>query len=132
MTMGVVVAEPKQQASFANRRLQRRYPLPADAGALLRFNHPGPGGPAFSTPVRDVSLSGLSFFLPSEIPGLHVGGIVHGIEASIAGRSFRGDLLAMHMTPGNSPGSVCGGLFYPESDEDLITIRLVVRTLDQS
>jgi hypothetical protein len=131
--MGVVVAEPKPTAaSFRNRRLQKRYPLPADAGATLKFCHPGAGGPAFTASVRDVSLSGLSFILPSEIPGLHVGEIVRGMEAVIAGRSFRGDLLAMHLTPGNFGGSACGGLFYPESDEDLITIRLVVRALEHS
>jgi hypothetical protein len=130
--MGVIVAEPKHEASQRNRRLQKRYPLPADAGAVLRFRHPAPDGRAFATPVRDVSLSGLSFTLPSEIPGLHVGGILRGIEAEIAGRTFHGDLLAMHLTPCNGPGSACGGLFYPESDEDLITIRLVVRALEHS
>ena len=129
--MGVIVAEPKQAASFRNRRLQKRFPLPADAGAVLRFRHPGPHGPDFTTSVRDVSLSGLSFILPSEIPGLHVGGIIGGIEAEIAGKTFRGDLLPMHLTPENAAGSACGGLFYPESDEDLITIRLVVRALEQ-
>jgi len=128
--MGVIVPEPKIEASQRNRRLQKRFPLPAGAGAVLRFCHPA-GGPDFATPVRDVSLSGLSFILPSEIPGLHVGAIIRGIEAQIAGRTFRGDLLPMHLTPGNGPGSACGGLFYPESDEDLITIRLVVRALEQ-
>ena len=131
--MGVVVAEPKQDASYyRNRRLQKRYPLPADVGAELKFHHPGQGGPGFKATVRDVSLSGLSFFLPSEIPGLHVGAIIRGVEASIAGRTFRGDLLPMHLTPANFGGAVCGGLFYPESDEDLITIRLVVRALEHS
>ena len=131
--MGVVVAESKPAAaSFRNRRLQKRYPLPADVGATLKFCHPGVEGPAFTASVRDVSLSGLSFILPSEIPGLSVGSIVRGVEASIVGRCFRGDLLAMHLTPGNFGGSACGGLFYPESDEDLITIRLVVRALEQS
>ena len=130
--MGVVVAESKPAASFRNRRLQKRYPLPADAGATLKFCHPGVDGPAFTASVRDVSLSGLSFILPSEVPGLHVGDIVRGAEAAIAGRTFRGDLLAMHLTPGNFGGSACGGLFYPESDEDLITIRLVVRALERS
>jgi hypothetical protein len=130
--MGVIVAEPKPVASFTNRRLQKRYPLPANAGAVLKFRHPAPHGPDFATPVRDVSLSGISFILPSEVPGLHVGAIIRGIEAEIAGRTFRGDLLPMHLTPGNGPGSACGGLFYPESDEDLITIRLVVRSLEHA
>ena len=130
--MGVVVAEPKPDASYyRNRRLQKRYPLPTDGG-VLRFHHPGQGGPGFTATMRDVSLSGLSFFLPSEIPGLIVGGIIRGVEAGIGGRTFRGDLLPMHLTPANFGGAVCGGLFYPESDEDLITIRLVVRALEHS
>jgi len=131
--MGVIVTEPKPVvSSHRNRRLQKRYPLPADAAAVLRFRHPAPDGPAYATPVRDVSLSGLSLLLPCEIPALQVGVIIHGVEAEIAGRAFRGDLLPMHLTPGNFGGSACGGLFYPESDEDLITIRLVVRSLEHS
>lgn len=126
------MAETKVGASHVNRRLQKRFPLPADAGAVIKFNHPSPHGASYTTPVRDVSLSGLSFRLVEPIPGLYVGDILRGVEASIAGRTFRGDLLPMHLTPDNSIGSACGGLFYPESDEDLITIRLVVRALEQS
>lgn len=128
--MGVVLAEPKVAASFVNRRLQKRYPVEADPDARLDFHHPAPHGPGYSVRVRDVSLSGLSFQLHAEIPSLHVGGIVGGVDAQIAGKTFRGDLLVMHLTPGNSSGAACGGLFYPESDEDLITIRLVVRDLE--
>lgn len=36
----------------------------------------------------------------------------------------------MHVSPASEAGIVCGGLFYPEGDEDLITIRLVVRALE--
>jgi len=35
--MGVIVAEPKIEASQRNRRLQKRFPLPAGAGADLRI-----------------------------------------------------------------------------------------------
>ena len=78
-------------------------------------------------------MDALRIFAPlHEILGLEVGEIVRGIDAVVAGRSFRGDLLALHLTPDNSPGAACGGLFYPESDEDLITIRLVVRSLEHS
>jgi hypothetical protein len=68
--------------------------------------------------------------LPDELVGIQVGDIVKGIEAQVARKQFRGDLLVMHVTPANEPNAVCGGLFYPEGDEDLITIRLVVRALE--
>jgi len=38
----------------------------------------------------------------------------------------------MHVSPPDGHCAVCGGLFYPEGDEDLITIRLVVRALEAS
>lgn len=127
---GVAVAEPKPSATFPNRRLQRRFTVAGDAASRLSFRFPKTGTAAVSVPVRDISLSGLSFLLPHELPGIRVGDIVAGVEAVVAGRSFRGDMLVMHLTPGNEPGAICGGLFYPEADEDLITIRLVVRDLD--
>lgn len=129
---GVVMAETKPVPSYPNRRLQRRYPLAPDMPSSVRFRHPERGGQAVDVPVRDISLSGISLVLPSELPGLQIGDILRGVEGHVQGRRFSGDLLVMHMTPGNEPGAICGGLFYPESDEDLITIRLVVRMLETS
>jgi hypothetical protein len=128
--MGVVMAEPKIAPAFQNRRLERRHPLPPDAGAALYFRYPSPNGPSLEAPLRDVSLSGLSMRLPDELSGIQAGDIVKGIEARVARKTFRGDLLVMHVTSMGQPGAVCGGLFYPEGDEDLITIRLVVRALE--
>jgi len=36
----------------------------------------------------------------------------------------------MHVSHAAGTGPVCGGLFYPEGDEDLITVRLVIRALE--
>ena len=124
------MAEPKITAPFSNRRLQSRYPFPTEAGAALYFRYPSPHGPRLEARLRDVSLSGLSMLLPEELVGIQAGDIVKGIEAQVARKTFRGDLLVMHVTPANEAGAVCGGLFYPEGDEDLITIRLVVRALE--
>lgn len=124
------MAEPKVAGAYPNRRLQNRFSLPADVEASLQFRYPSPHGPNLQAEVCDVSLSGLSMKLPAELAGIHIGDILKGIEAQVARKTFRGDLLVMHMTPANEPGAVCGGLFYPEADEDLITIRLVVRALD--
>jgi len=40
------------------------------------------------------------------------------------------DLLVMHVTPGNEAGAACGGLIYPERDEDLLMIRRIIRSLE--
>ena len=92
--------------------------------------YPAPDGPNVEACLRDISLSGLSLTLPQELVGIELGDIVRGIEAEVARKTFHGDLLVMHVTPVNEAGALCGGLFYPETDEDLITIRLVVRALE--
>lgn len=124
------MAEPRIVASYPNKRLQKRYSVSPDSGAMLRFRYPAPSGALFEARLRDISLSGLSLTLPEELPGLQPGDIVKGIEVRVDRMVFHGDLLVMHVTPENEPGAVCGGLFYPEGDQDLITIRLVVRALD--
>ncbi len=128
--MGVDVSEPKMSSAFPNRRLQNRYTLPAETEATLQFCHPPPHGPRLNARVRDVSLSGLSMILPEELSAVQVGDIVKGIDARVAQKSFRGDLLIMHVSHASGTGPVCGGLFYPEGDEDLITVRLVIRALE--
>ena len=124
------MTEPKLTSAFPNRRLQNRYTVPAEAEATLQFRHPPPHGPQLETRLRDVSLSGLSMVLPEEFAEVQAGDIVRGVEARVARKTFRGDLLVMHVTHAQESGAICGGLFYPEGDEDLITIRLVVRALE--
>ena len=124
------MAEPNTAVPFRNRRLQPRYPLPADAGATISFRYPFPHGEMVEAPLRDISLSGLSLVLPEALSRVQVGDIVNAIEARVAKKRFRGDLLVMHVTGTGEPGAVCEGLFYPEGDEDLITIRLVLRSLE--
>lgn len=116
--------------TFANRRLQNRYAIPLDVGATLEFRYPSPNGQRLEARLRDISLSGLSMTFPEELDGIQAGDIVKAIEARVAGKTFRGDLLVMHVSPTTETGKFCGGLFYPEGDEDLITIRLVVRALE--
>ena len=90
-----------------------------------------------------VALAGLvSFLSPCVLPLVppylgYLGGTTidqltneKGIEARVSRKTFRGDLLVMHVTQLSQAGPICGGLFYPEGDEDLITIRLVVRALE--
>lgn len=129
-SVGVVMAEPRIAATYSNRRLQQRFTIPCDSGAVLHFRYPTQPGTRIEARLRDISLSGLSMTLPEELAGVQAGDIVKAIEALVAGKTFRGDLLVMHVSTANETGAVCGGLFYPESDEDLITIRLVIRALE--
>ena len=124
------MGEPKIVAPYRNRRLQKRYTTPAGTEAHLKFRYPAPNGSLFEVRLRDISLSGMSLLIPAEPPEIQTGDMIRGIEARVAQKTFRGDLLVMHLTPANVPGAICGGLFYPDGDEDLITIRLVVRALD--
>ena len=124
------MAETYSAVPFRNRRLQPRYPLPVDAAASLSFRYPFPNGELVEARLRDISLSGLSLVLPEALSRVQVGDIVNAIEARVAAKRFRGDLLVMHVTGTGGQGTVCGGLFYPEGDEDLITIRLVLRALE--
>jgi hypothetical protein len=124
------MAEAKPAANYSNRRLQNRFSIPSETGGLLQFRYPPPNGARIEARVRDISLSGLSLSLPEELVGIQPGDIVKAIDARVASKTFRGDLLVMHVSSANEAGAVCGGLFYPESDEDLITIRLVVRALE--
>ncbi len=124
------MGEPRITPVFRNRRLQNRYSLSADSGAAVQFPYPPPNGPRLESRMRDISLSGMSIVLPEELYTIEIGDIVKGIEARVAKKTFRGDLLVMHVTSASEGAPVCGGLFYPEGDEDLITIRLVVRGLE--
>ncbi|HEX4824705.1 MAG TPA: hypothetical protein VFV19_10345 [Candidatus Polarisedimenticolaceae bacterium] len=124
------MTESRAAAPYRNRRLQRRYNLAPDAGATLRFRYPAPAGVPYDLPLRDISLSGLSLVLPNDFPELQAGDMIKGIEVRVSRKVFHGDLLVMHVTPLHQVGGVCGGLFYPEGDEDLITVRLVIKALD--
>lgn len=126
------MSETRAAQPYRNRRLQRRYAVAPESGAILSFRHPAPAGPHYEARLRDISLSGLSMVLPHDFPDAEAGDIVKGIEVRVVRKTFHGDLLIMHVTPihDDDPVRICGGLFYPEGDEDLITVRLVVKALE--
>ena len=82
--------------------------------------------------LRDLSQSGLSFVLSHELPGLSIGDSIDHVHVRVDGRQIRGDLLIMHLSPDASGGSVCGALFYPLEDEDVLTLREVIRALERA
>ena len=113
-----------------NRRRNHRHPLAPERTACAELRFPQPNGEVLSLRLRDVSLGGISVVLAETLPGLEVGDTIKGIDCVLEGRRVRGDLLVMHLTPGNDPGAVCGGLFYPASDDDLLLLRGIVEELE--
>ena len=111
------------------RRSHPRYPL--DADGWLEFGYPRPEDPPCVLELRDMSQGGLAFVLRQELPGLDVGDSIDQVEVRIGDRVVRGNLLVMHFTPDASAGSVCGALFYPGEDVDLLTLRAILRDLEE-
>jgi len=91
--------------------------------ARVEFGFPRPQDPTCRMTVQDLSDAGLAFVLKHELPGLEVGDSLEGAMLRVGERCVRGALLVMHLTPDASAGGVCGALFYPAEDEDLLSLR---------
>jgi len=113
-----------------NRRSHSRHTLPPGGEARAEFGYPGPGDHPCTMEIRDVSASGLSIVLAHELPGLEPGSRLDGATVCIGDRSFRADLLVMHVTPEPAKGAICGALVYPVEDADLLTLRDVIADLE--
>lgn len=112
------------------RRTHDRFPLDPTTGGTIEFLFPGPTGAPCAMRLRDLSRSGLSFVLAHELPGLEVGDSLDHTCMKIAGREVRGDVLVMHLTPDDAAGAVCGALFYPADDVDILTLRAILGELE--
>lgn len=110
------------------RRTHPRFPLPE--GGTVFFGFPRPQDPPCTMQLRDVSQSGLAFVLLHELPGLEVGDSLEGVRIRIGKREMRGDMLIMHFTPDDTPGSICGALFYPGEDSDILALRAILQELE--
>lgn len=113
----------------ACRRRTDRFALPAESGARIEFGYPWPGGYRCSMRLRDVSSGGVSFVLARELPGLEVGQPLDAATVHVGEYSVTGDLVVMHLTPDNGAGSVCGALFLPSGDENILAHRELVQAL---
>ncbi len=105
------------------RRLHNRFRIGETGDGLVAFGYPDPGGHLCRMPLHDLSAAGLSFRLAHELPGLEAGCRLDGVSVTIAHRVIEGDLLVMHVTPGPCAGAVCGALFYPREDRDILELR---------
>lgn len=117
---------PRSRRTLDRHRVSDRHPSSAE------FRWPERRGATFPARVRDVSFAGLSLQVSDDLPGLEIGVTLKGLQVVVDGIRFRGELLVMHLTPSPESGSVCGGLFYPAGDADVLALRKVVRRLESS
>ena len=111
------------------RRQAERRSLAPDSPGVIEFGYPTPRDHPCSMSLRDMSSAGVSFVLAHELPGLEVGRTLRRVTLHVNGEEIHGDLVVMHLTPGDSAGSVCGGLFDPARDSDIIGLKKVLAEL---
>lgn len=112
------------------RRTLDRHRVHEGIAAEATFRWPARNGRPVIAQLRDVSYAGVSLVLGEELPGLEVGECLKGVNVSLDGVHFGGELLVMHLTPSPQGGILCGGLFYPVRDADVLALRKVVRRLE--
>ena len=110
-----------------NRRVQRRHRISANADVRLEFTHPSPNGRELSLPVLDISAAGFSFAMLEPLHDIEIGVSLPDVTLRLGERQMHGDLIVMHVT---QERGVCGALFYPATDEDLIRMKFVLAGIE--
>ena len=114
---------------MAERRKSDRFKMKCDLEGRVEFGYPTPAEHACTLRVRDVSASGISFVLDEELPGLEIGRVLEKVTVRIGGRSVRGDLVVMHLMEDYPVDAICGAMFCPTSDEDILRLREIIHDL---
>ena len=106
-----------------NRRVQRRHRISPNADVRVEFTYPSPNGRPLSYPVLDISAAGFSFVMDEPIENVEIGLSISDVTVRLGKLEMHGDLIVMHVT---HERGVCGALFYPATDEDLIRMKFVM------
>lgn len=111
------------------RRRVLRYPISAGAQATVEI--PGPGSnERQSFALVDVSGAGVSFALDGNTRGIELGGTMASASIRIGECRLAGDLVVMHLTPDESGRVICGALFYPADDSDLVKLKSLISGME--
>ncbi len=115
-----------------SRRGQRRYPVALGKLARVEFSHPGPNGRCYDLEVTNISSSGVSFCLEQthELTGLEEGTSLSGVVIRIGDCMIRGEMVVMHLTGDASSRRICGALFYPATDTDLVQLKGLIAGME--
>jgi hypothetical protein len=116
----------------ATRRKQRRYSIERDRNAIVAFEYPCPSGRPYRLPLLNVSKAGLSFALDDrdELTTLDPGTRIEDVVVRIGDCEIDGEMVLMHLTPDDQSKALCGALFFPSSDDDLIKLRSLVAGME--
>ena len=113
-----------------SRRVARRYAIANADHARVAFEYPGPGGKRCEVSLIDISVSGLSFRYRDELPDLDSGTTLPSVVIRLGRCEIHGDLLVMHVTSDPSGETVCGALFYPAKDADLLKLKSAIAGIE--
>lgn len=111
------------------RRAQARYRLPQELNGRVEFQYRYLGDERCNLQLLDLSASGISFVLDTELPYLEIGDRIERVTLLCGKHRLHGDLLVMHMTHRPDVGDVCGGLFFPTCDRYILELQELVRSL---
>jgi hypothetical protein len=114
------------------RRKSARMGFPTGETWEVEFRFPASGGATYRMPLRDLSTSGSAFRLSQDLPGLEFGRTIQCATMFMNGREVHGDMLVMHTTPDDREGSICGVLFYPATDQDVLVWREALKELEKN
>jgi hypothetical protein len=112
-----------------NRRKQTRYEVPVGRPSSVEFKR---GGRAHRLAVVNLSASGLSFVVDAGagLPALEAGTNLGKSVVRIGDCVLRGEMLVMHVTGTHDSRYLCGALFYPATDADLVRLKRLIADLE--
>ena len=115
-----------------SRRRQQRYKVSGSKLARVEFVHPGPNGRRYDLDVTNLSSSGVSFSFEDtdELIGLEEGTSLSDVAIRIGNCMIRGEFLVMHVTGDSGSRHICGALFYPATDTDLVQFKAVIAGME--
>ena len=114
------------------RRGQRRHPINRSELARVGFAYPGPNGRCYELDVTNISSSGVSFSLErtDELTRLEEGTSLSEVVIRVGDCSIHGEMVVMHVTGDADSRRVCGALFYPATDTDLVQLKGVIAGME--
>ncbi len=120
--------EPPMTVRSATRRHHQRYSIGRVEADYVEFEFPHVNGRPYRLPLVNISMAGISFALSDhdELALLDPGTMISPAVVRLDACEIRGDMVLMHLTPDAHSHGLCGALFYPASDTDLIKLRSVI------
>jgi hypothetical protein len=115
-----------------NRRRHARHEVSPDITASVEFDYPRPNGRSYRLRIVNISPSGLSFSMKKEdgLTTLDEGASLPDTVVHLGDCRIRGELLVMHVTPDADSRYLCGALFYPATDTELVKLKSVIAGME--